>query len=178
MRNLTPYGIFISSFIVGLFLAIQIQTGININPDYLIINVTDKIVQQINVPQTFSMWEEMKLLITIIVIISLLVDIFLIVSFGLIGIISAVFWIFSRIINNSKHTNWSNLFNTWSDYLYNNHSIIKLRVLRTLRSLLLTSGLSAMPNSEHTTTLRSAQIRKQTSYVRKTLGGIAKQNRR
>lgn len=91
MRNLTPYGIFISSFIVGLFLAIQIQTGININPDYLIINVTDKIVQQMSTPQTTSMWEEMKLLITIIGIVSLVVDIFLILSFGLIGIISAFF---------------------------------------------------------------------------------------
>ena len=63
MKKFTPYCIFTGSFIIGFFFAIQIQTGININPDNLIINVADKIIQQM--PQFLSMWKNIKLLITI-----------------------------------------------------------------------------------------------------------------
>ena len=42
----------------------------------------------------------------------------------------------------------------------------------TLRNALHSSSLSGAYNSGHTATLRSAQIAKATSYVRKTLGVI------
>ena len=102
MKKLTPYCIFIGSFIIGFFFAIQIQTGINISPDNLIINVADKfyqlIIQQINLPQFLSMWKNIKLLITIIGITFLVIDIFLIISYGWIGIIIAFLGFLSGLL--------------------------------------------------------------------------------
>ena len=102
MKKLTPYCIFIGSFIIGFFFAIQIQTGINISPDNLIINVADKfyqlIIQQINLPQFLSMWKNIKLLITIMGIIFLVIDIFLIISYGWIGIIIAFLGFLSGLL--------------------------------------------------------------------------------
>jgi len=46
----------------------------------------------------------------------------------------------------------------------------------TLRNALHSSSLSGAYNSGHTATLRSAQIAKATSYVRKTLYAIVKIN--
>lgn len=96
MKKLTPYCIFIGSFIIGFFFAIQIQTGINISPDNLIINVADKIIQQM--PQFLSMWKNIKLLITIIGITFLVIDIFLIISYGWIGIIIAFLGFLSGLL--------------------------------------------------------------------------------
>ena len=113
MKKLTPYCIFISSFIIGFFFAIQIQTGINISPDNLIINVADKIIQQM--PQFLSMWKNIKLLITIMGIIFFSNRYFSYCIVWMDWYNYCISWIFVRIINNFKCADRDNNFIHWSN---------------------------------------------------------------
>jgi len=75
MTSKTLSGIFIGCFVAGLFLAIYLQTGININPDDLMLDMTGRVIEQM--PQTHyttAMWGSFVLIIFLIGLLATLED--------------------------------------------------------------------------------------------------------
>lgn len=84
-----PSGIFIAMFLFGITIAIFIQTGVNINPEDLLIDVGDIIIEQTGGELSFY-WTVLKICIGIIGIFSLIGAVYLIYSQGISSIFIAV----------------------------------------------------------------------------------------
>lgn len=67
-----------------------LKLGVNVNPEDLTIDITGKIVETINIPETTIMWNSIKIVLIIIVIFSTIIEVALIWFMGWVSIIPAI----------------------------------------------------------------------------------------
>ena len=98
MSKITAYSLFVSFITTGLFLAIQIKTGIDISPEGLTGKLLESISETMKTEETSSWFSNYIFLINMVGIISLVFDIALLLVFGKAGIIIGILGFFGGLL--------------------------------------------------------------------------------